>query len=75
MIAVAEQLFALEPAARWFGVALVPRSVAARTPGVVAAERAGTPIPWRVTAGHATGRTPTDAARTVLRALRQHHRR
>ncbi|UGT63497.1 LysR family transcriptional regulator [Nocardia asteroides] len=69
VIEVAEQAFALELAAKGFGVVLVPRSVAAVAPGIRYGERAGAPIPWHLTVGHAAGRTPTNAARTVLTAL------
>ncbi|MET9485846.1 LysR family transcriptional regulator [Nocardia sp. NPDC006630] len=70
VIEVADQVFALELAARNFGITLTARSVAARMPGIVYSERIGEPIPWQISIGHDARRTPSHAARTVMDALR-----
>ncbi|WP_405134793.1 LysR substrate-binding domain-containing protein [Nocardia sp. NBC_01388] len=70
VIEVADQVFALELAARNFGITLTARSVAARMPGTVYSERIGEPIPWQISIGHDARRTPSHAARTVMDALR-----
>ncbi|WP_067692205.1 LysR family transcriptional regulator [Nocardia jejuensis] len=70
VIEVADQTFALELAAKGFGVTLSARSVAERAPGIVCTELANTPIPWKLTVGHDSQRTPANAARTVIDALR-----
>ncbi|MRH89009.1 LysR family transcriptional regulator [Nocardia sp. SYP-A9097] len=69
VIEVADQIFALELAAKDFGVLLVPRSVAETTDATVFAERAGAPIPWHLAIAHDAQRTPSNAARTVIDAL------
>lgn len=71
VIEVADQSFALELAAKGFGVTLVQRSVAERAPALAFAERAGEPIPWHLSIGHDAQRTPTNAAREVIDALRR----
>ncbi|UGT41872.1 LysR family transcriptional regulator [Nocardia yamanashiensis] len=70
VIEVADQVFALELAAKDFGVTLAQRSVAERAAGIAFAERADVPIPWLVTVGHDARRTPSNAARTVIAILR-----
>ncbi|WP_067827707.1 LysR family transcriptional regulator [Nocardia inohanensis] len=72
VIEVADQVFALELAAKDFGVTLVQRSVAERASGIAFAERAGTPIPWLTTVGHDARRTPSNAARMAIAILREH---
>ncbi|PXX62291.1 LysR family transcriptional regulator [Nocardia tenerifensis] len=75
VIEVADQIFALELVAKNFGVAVVPRSVAERAPGIVFAEHAGESIPWVLSIGYDTRRTPSNAARTVIEVLRETNRR
>ncbi|MFB8008728.1 LysR family transcriptional regulator [Nocardia sp. NPDC056000] len=69
VIEVADQVFAMELAAKDFGVLLIPRSTAATTDSIVWSERAGTPIPWHLAVAHDANRTPSNAARIVIRAL------
>ncbi|MGW4245413.1 LysR family transcriptional regulator [Nocardia sp. NPDC004722] len=69
VIEVADQAFAVELAAKNFGVALIPRSVALLSPEVPYAEFAPRPLPWKLCIGHAADRTPSNAARTVIEAL------
>lgn len=77
VIEVADQLFALELVSKRFGVTIVPRSVAEPVPGVAIVERAGTPIPWRLFVARHAQRTPSNAARAVIDAIRSsaQHRR
>lgn len=74
VIEVADQIFAMELAAKDFGVLLLPRSAAAVSDSIVRAERAGTPIPWHLSVAHDARRTPSNAARTVIDALCRCHR-
>ncbi|WP_051179481.1 LysR family transcriptional regulator [Nocardia concava] len=69
VIEVADQDFAVELAAKDFGVALVPLSVARLSPGVPYSDFAPRPLPWKLSVGHAAGRTPSNAARTVIEVL------
>ncbi|MFE3190897.1 LysR family transcriptional regulator [Nocardia sp. NPDC059240] len=69
VIEVADQSFAVELAAKNFGVALIPRSVALLSPEVPYSDFAPRPLPWKLCIGHATDRTPSNAARTVIDAL------
>ncbi|WP_280367371.1 LysR family transcriptional regulator [Nocardia wallacei] len=75
VIEVADQIFALELAAKDFGVVLVPHSVALRFTGVGNSEQAGTPVPWKLSIAHDAQRTPSNAAQTVIDALRDLGRR
>ncbi|MFJ4651288.1 LysR family transcriptional regulator [Nocardia sp. NPDC088792] len=70
VIEVADQIFALELAAKNFGAVLLPRSVAVRSPDIVFAEHADRPVPWVLCIAHDAQRTPSNAARTVIDALR-----
>jgi len=70
VIEVADQEFALELAAKDFGVAMVPRSVAERHPGLIPLDPQSGPIPWKLVVAHDALRTPTHAARTVIDTLR-----
>ncbi|MFF0610924.1 LysR family transcriptional regulator [Nocardia tengchongensis] len=72
VIEVADQAFALELAAKDFGVALIPLSVARLSPGTPFADYHPHPLPWRLCVGHAAARTPSNAARTVIAALTAH---
>lgn len=69
VIEVADQAFALELAAKDFGVALITKSVARLSPGVPYCDFAPRPLPWKLCVGHAAERTPSNAARTVIEAL------
>ena len=69
---MADQAFALELAAKDFGVALIPLSVARLSPGTPFADYHPYPLPWRLCVGHAAARTPSNAARTVIAALTAH---
>ncbi|AYF74235.1 LysR family transcriptional regulator [Nocardia yunnanensis] len=69
VIEVADQAFAVELAAKDFGVALIPRSVARLTPTLPYSEFAPHPLPWKLCVGHAADRTPSNAARTVIEIL------
>ncbi|WP_433201105.1 LysR family transcriptional regulator [Nocardia sp. CA-107356] len=70
VIEVADQIFALELAANDFGVTLLPRSVAERAPDIAYSE-AAEPIPWKLAIAYHADRTPSNAARTVIDALRR----
>ncbi|WP_157386874.1 LysR family transcriptional regulator [Nocardia terrae] len=69
VIEVADQAFAMELAAKNFGVALIPLSVARLSPAIPHSDFAPGPLPWKLCVGHATERTPSNAARTVIEAL------
>ncbi|MBU3064379.1 LysR family transcriptional regulator [Nocardia sp. NEAU-G5] len=71
VIEVADQEFALELAAKDFGVVLVPRSVAGRHPALVALDPQAGAIPWKLTVAHDAQRTPSHAAQTVIDTLRR----
>ncbi|WP_405490101.1 LysR family transcriptional regulator [Nocardia sp. NBC_00511] len=73
VIEVADQTFALELAAKGFGVALVPLSVARLSPEVPRAEFTPHPLPWKLSVGHDARRTPSHAARRVIEALTSSH--
>ncbi|MFI7666781.1 LysR family transcriptional regulator [Nocardia sp. NPDC049526] len=70
VIEVADQIFALELAANDFGATLIPKSVATRATGIVYSE-AAEPIPWKLAIAYSARRTPSNAARTVIEALRR----
>ena len=74
VIEVADQEFALELAAKDFGVAMVPRSVAERHPALVALDPRDGAIPWKLSVAHDAQRTPTHAARTVIDTLTESSR-
>ncbi|MEC3915817.1 LysR family transcriptional regulator [Nocardia sp. CDC160] len=69
VIEVADQAFAVELAAKNFGVALIPLSVARLFPHLPHADLAPRPLPWKLCVGHSADRTPSNAARTVIDAL------
>ncbi|BEK93640.1 LysR family transcriptional regulator [Nocardia seriolae] len=75
VIEVADQAFAMELAAKNFGVALVPLSVARRSPTIPHSNLTPHPLPWKLSVGHATNRTPSHAAHTILEALTANTRR
>lgn len=70
VIEVADQDFAIELVAKDFGVVLVPRSAAERFRNVTVVEPAPDPIPWKLSIGHPADRTPSNAARAIINALR-----
>ncbi|WP_216896549.1 LysR family transcriptional regulator [Nocardia alni] len=69
VIEVADQEFALELAAKDFGIAFVPRSLARRSRTLVQLDPEDGPIPWKLFIAHDIQRTPTHAARTVIETL------
>ncbi|MEV4123985.1 LysR family transcriptional regulator [Nocardia sp. NPDC049707] len=75
VIEVADQAFALELAAKNFGVALLPLSVARLSLTVPHSDFAPRPLPWKLCVGHAADRTPSNAARTVIEALTANSRK
>ncbi|MEC3956826.1 LysR family transcriptional regulator [Nocardia sp. CDC153] len=72
VIEVADQAFAVELAAKNFGVALIPLSVARLFPDLPHSNLTPHPLPWKLCVGHASDRTPSNAARTVIDALTAH---
>lgn len=69
VIEVADPEFALELAAKDFGVAMVPRSLAEGARTLVRIDPQDGPIAWNLVVAHDAQRTPTHAARTVIETL------
>ncbi len=69
VIEVPDQLFALQLAAKDFGVTLVERSVAAHALEPVETVRAEQPLTWHLSVGHDPRRTLSSAARALIGTL------
>ncbi|MDF0531488.1 LysR family transcriptional regulator [Tsukamurella sp. 8F] len=75
VIEVADQGFAIQLAAKGFGVTLVPRSVAESIPGTAIAHWHADPLIWRMGVAWRAALTPSAATRAVIDSLLALHDR
>ncbi|RMI29690.1 LysR family transcriptional regulator [Nocardia stercoris] len=69
VIEVPDQLFALQLAAKDFGVTLLERSVAGHAPEPIAVVAAEQPLIWHLSVGHDPQRTLSNAARAFVATI------